>query len=106
MEAQKSWRRLKFFRVFRASVANIMLRHAQKEEELSVKVKSDFPGKSIMQICFRPVATILYTPCDIIAMTSYKFRNPCLRAILKILVYSVINSLLNLLDTPELSIVL
>jgi len=31
-------------KVFRASVANIMLRHAQKEEELSEKVKSDFPG--------------------------------------------------------------
>jgi len=28
---------IKVFRVFRASVANIMLRHAQKEEELSEK---------------------------------------------------------------------
>ena len=28
---------LKFLRVFRASVANIMIMHAQKEEELSEK---------------------------------------------------------------------
>jgi len=43
MEAQKS-RRIKVFRLFTASVAYIMLRHAQKEEELSEKFKSDFPA--------------------------------------------------------------